>query len=142
MKKLIISLLSIASFSSLAGEISYYNRPAYETRDVSSIRSEFGINKNLGRAWIVTKFDQTTDGPVFYDQRAKIEGLSYNSTSQEIVLDVEGTQIVCAKVKINFFGTHIKNTGACKFEEKYYVKSVDNGYEVEKIQMLKLSLKY
>lgn len=142
MKKLIISLASLISFSALAGEITFYNRPGYETREVSSIRSEFAINKELGRAWVVTKFDQTTDGPVFYDQRALIEGLTFNTTTQEIILDVDGTQTVCARVKFNVFGPRIKNTGFCTFHQNYYVKSVDNGYEVEKIQMLKLSLKY
>lgn len=142
MKKLMIAFLALLSFSLFAGEITLYNKPVYETRDFSFNGLEFAINKDLGRAWIVIKLVELGDGPVAYDERVKVEGLSYNGMTQEVLLDVEGTQIVCAKVKFNFFGTHIKNTGRCTFQTKYYSKEVDNGYEIEKVDMVKLLLKY
>lgn len=142
MKKIFALILSLAAFSALAGEIKVYDRPAYETNDVRSINKSFDINPQLGRAWVVLKFDQVSDGPVIYDQRVQVAGLSYNATSNEILLDVEGTQIVCATVKINFFGVHVKNTGKCSFAQKNYNVKVDNGYEVETIQKLKISLVY
>ena len=142
MKKLMIAFLALLSFSLFAGEITLYNKPVYETRDFSFNGLEFAINKDLGRAWVVIKLVELGDGPVAYDERVKVEGLSYNGTTQEVILDVEGTQIVCAKVKFNFFGTHIKNTGRCTFQTKYYSKEVDNGYEIEKVDMVKLLLKY
>ncbi len=106
----------------MAGEIKAYDRPTYETSQISSIRKQFEINPQLGRAWVNMKFDELGDGLVF------------NSTLSEILLDVEGTQIVCANVKINFFGVHIKNTGKCTFAQKRY--------NVETIQKLKISLVY
>lgn len=142
MKKIITLMLALSAFSAFAGEIKVYDRPAYETNQVSSIHEGFEINSGLGRAWVNIKFDEVNDGPVFYDQRVQVAGLSYNSTSNEILLDVEGTQIVCANVKINFFGTHIKNTGKCTFKQKYYNVKVDNGYEVETVQKLKITLSY
>ncbi len=142
MKKLLIAFLASLSFSLFAGEITLYNKPVHETRDFSFNGLEFAINKDLGRAWVVIKLVELGDGPVAYDERVKVEGLSYNGTTQEVILDVEGTQIVCAKVKFNFFGTHIKNTGRCTFQTKYYSKEVDNGYEIEKVDMVKLLLKY
>lgn len=142
MKKLMIAFLASLSFSLFAGEITLYNKPVNETRDFSFNGLEFAINKDLGRAWVVIKLAELGDGPVAYDERVKVQGLSYNTTSQEVLLDVEGTQIVCAKVKFNFFGTHIKNTGRCTFQTKYYSKEVDNGYEIEKVDMVKLLLKY
>jgi hypothetical protein len=142
MKKLMIAFLALLSFSLFAGEITLYNKPVYETRDFSFNGLEFAINKDLGRAWVVIKLVELGDGPVAYDERVKVEGLYYNGSTQEVLLDIEGNQIVCAKVKINFFGTHIKNTGKCTFQTKYYSKEVDNGYEIEKIDMVKLLLKY
>jgi hypothetical protein len=142
MKRILAIILSFTAFSALAGEIKLYDRPTYETSQISSIREQFEINPQLGRAWVNMKFDEVGDGPVFYDQRVQVAGLSYNSTSSEILLDVEGTQIVCANVKINFFGVHIKNTGKCTFAQKRYNVKVDNGYEVETIQKLKISLVY
>ena len=142
MKKIFALILSLSAFSALAEEIKLYDRPTYETSQISSIREAFEINPQLGRAWVNMKFDEVGDGPVFYDQRVQVAGLSYNATSNEILLDVEGTQIVCATVKINFFGVHIKNTGKCTFAQKLYNVKVDNGYEVETIQKLKISLVY
>jgi hypothetical protein len=142
MKKILALILSLTAFSALAGEIKLYDRPTYETSQVSSIREEFEINPELGRAWVNMKFDEVGDGPVYYDQRVQVAGLSYNSTSNEILLDVDGTQIVCATVKINFFGVRIKNSGKCNFVQKLYKVKVDNGYEIETIQKLKISLVY
>ena len=142
MKKIFVLILSLSAFSALAGEIKLYDRPTYETSQISSIREAFEINPQLGRAWVNMKFDEVGDGPVYYDQRVQVQGLSYNSSSNEILLDVEGTQIVCATVKINFFGVHIKETGKCTFAQKLYNVKVDNGYEVETIQKLKISLVY
>ena len=142
MKKIFVLILSLSAFSALAGEIKLYDRPTYEITQISSIREAFEINPQLGRAWVNMKFDEVGDGPVYYDQRVQVAGLSYNSTSNEVLLDVEGTQIVCATVKINFFGVQIKNTGKCTFAQKRYNVKVDNGYEVETIQKLKISLLY
>lgn len=142
MKKIFALVLSLTAFSALAGEIKLFDRPTYELNQVSSVREEFEINPNLGRAWVNLKFDEVGDGPIFYDQRVQVEGLSYNTTTNQILLDVDGTQIVCAKVNKNFFGTHIKNTGKCSFVQKNYKLKVDNGYEIETIEMLKITLKY
>jgi hypothetical protein len=142
MKKIFTLMLAIAAFSAVAGEIKLLDKPTYEFSQVSNIRQEFAINASLNRAWVTLKFDEVGDGPVVYDERVQVEGLSYNSTTNEVLLDVEGTQIVCAKVKINFFGTNIKNTGKCTFAKKYYNVKVDNGYEVETIEKLKITLVY
>ena len=142
MKMLISLMLSLTAFSALAGEIKIFDRPTYEFSQVSNIRPEFAINADLGRAWVNLRFDEVGDGPAYYDERVQVEGLSYNSTTNQIILDAEGTQTVCANVKINFFGTHIKNTGKCTFAKKHYNVKVDNGYEVETVQKLKITLNY
>lgn len=142
MKKIFTLMLALTAFTATAGEIKLLDRPSYEFSQVSNIRPEFAINAGLNRAWVNLRFDEVGDGPVFYDERVQVAGLSYNSTTNQILLDVEGTQIICANVKINFFGTHIKNTGKCTFAKKYYNVKVDNGYEVETVQKLRISLAY
>ena len=72
MKKIFALILSLSAFSALAGEIKLYDRPTYETSQISSIREAFEINPQLGRAWVNMKFDEVGDGPVYYDQRVQV----------------------------------------------------------------------
>jgi hypothetical protein len=67
------------------------------------------------------------NGPVYSDERVQVEGISYNSETKQIMLFADGSFIVCAKIKINMFGAHVKNTGNCNFKKTYYKLDVNNG---------------
>lgn len=142
MKSLIALLLTISSLSALAGEIPFFDRPTMEYWRVISFTPEFAINKDLGRAWVEVDFLEMNEGPITTAEKVKIEGLSFNTTTSQIQLDVEGVQIICANVKINFWGTKIKPTGKCVFKQTTYTVQVDDGYEINTIERRKISLKY
>lgn len=143
MKTLLALIISLTSLSALAGEIKVYDRPTWEYGQAYSYSPSLEINKDLGRAWVNISFVTLGDGPLYSDKRVQIEGLSYNSTTNQVLLDVEGTQIVCANVKTSrVFGTNIKPTGNCTFKQKNYTVEVDNGFEIEKVQKIKITLNY
>ena len=76
MKKIFTLMLAFAAFSAVAGEIKLLDKPTYEFSQISSFRQEFAINASLNRAWVTLKFDEVGDGPVVYDERVQVEGLS------------------------------------------------------------------
>lgn len=142
MKTLLALIISLTTLSAFAGEITLMDRATWNFYPSSSYTQDFEINKELGRAWVSLKFNDGSEGASYDEQRVKVEGLSFNPTTSQIQLDVDGVQIICANVKINFFGTKIRPTGKCTFKQKNYSVKVDNGYEVETIQKLKITLNY
>lgn len=143
MKKVLMLVVALFSLSAMAGEIKLYDRPTWEMGRVGDVRKTFEINPELGRAWVKLTFvpDYTQDSPE-EELRVKAEGLSYNADTREVVLDAEGAQIVCATVKKNFFGVHVKETGACKFSEKFYKVKVDDGFEIKTVEKLKILMTF
>ena len=142
MKTLLALIISLTTFSAVAGEIKVFDRPTWNYSQIISFNPDFALNKELGRAWVNISFTEVGEGPVSYDERIQVEGLSFNSTTSQIQLDVDGVQIICANVKTNFFGTKIKPTGLCSFKQKYYSVKVDNGFEIETVQKIKITLNY
>lgn len=143
MKNFLALIITLTSLSAFAGEIKIFDRATWEYGQAYSYSPTLEINKDLGRAWVNISFITTGDGPVYSDERVKIEGLSFNPTTSQIQLDVEGVQIICANVKTSrFLGTTIKPTGKCTFNQKFYTVNVDNGYEIEKVQKIKITLNY
>lgn len=142
MKTLIGLFLTFTTLSAFAGEITVLDRNLWSYTTTTSYAQEFDINPELGRAWITLKFSDGSDGPVYNDERVKVEGLSFNPTTSQVQLDVDGVQIICANVKIRRFSTTIRPTGKCVIKQKQYSVKVDNGYEVETIEKLKITLNY
>lgn len=142
MKKLIALIAALNILSAFAGEVVVYNKPA--ENDISSYSPKFEINRSLGRAWVEIEFNTyNSDGPLYYNDRVQVKGLRFDTDSNEVVMDIDGTSIVCAKVKKQLFNSYyIRATGKCKFEQKRYVQQVDNGYEVENVSKVKITLKF
>lgn len=143
MKALTALFLALTTFSAFAGEITFFDRATAITYSpVSSYSQEFEINAELGRAWVNVQYSEGSEGPSYNEERIKIEGLSFNTTTSQIQLDVEGVQVVCANVKIGRFNTKIKPTGKCTFKQKYYLVKVDTGFEIRNVEKLKITLNY
>jgi hypothetical protein len=143
MKKFLTALVMTLTLQAFAGEIAIFDASTSSIGSISSVSEEFGINSELGRAWVVLHFSPDySDGPVFYDQRVKVPGLRLADDKKSIVLDVDGQQVVCANVKKNILGTFVKATKNCKFKTSFYNVQRDNGYEVETIERLKVTLSF
>jgi hypothetical protein len=65
--------------------------------------------------------------------------MSFDQTTQEVIIVDETGRTVCAYKK-RFFG--VRPTRACNFKEAYYTATYDNGYEIEKFEKVKVTLKY
>ena len=144
MKKFLTALVMTLTLQAFAGEIAIFDASTSSIGSISSIVSEeFAINSELGRAWVVLHFSPDySDGPVIYDERVKVPGLRLADDKKSIGLDVDGQQVVCANVKKNILGTFVKPTKNCKFKTSFYNVQRDNGYEVETIERLKVTLSF
>jgi hypothetical protein len=143
MKTLIGLFLTLTTLSAFAGEITVLDRTVTSYNYSRSFAQDFEINTELGRAWLNLKFsDGNSDGPAYDEERIKIEGLSFNPTTSQIQLDVDGVQVICANVKIGRLSTRIRPTGKCSFKQKNYTVKVDDGFEVNEVEKLKITLNY
>ena len=138
MKRLITLALMICSFTALADVVVYKGWEAHRT-----ILGTFKVNPELGRAWVEVEVygihaDSDSD---FY--RVKVDGLSYDSESKEVVWDYEGQRVVCAKEVTSgrsiFRHTYIKNID-CTFKQSVMTELVDDGFEVVKRKYAVLKL--
>lgn len=143
MKALLISLLALASINASAKTIKLYS---IWDGFADDIQPEFMINKDLGRAWVnvvtVQEWDEDDD---YNDNFIKVEGLTYNQETKEVVYS-EGTKsVVCAAYQTRgrgiFRRTVLKNTSDCQFVISKETRSVDDGFYVRTKKYEVVSLK-
>lgn len=137
MKSMIVAVLAVVSLNSFAASI-----PVYETSAGNTVAGSFGINEEMGRAWVevaVSSRMSTDDSGPSYD-RVKVPGLSIVGGS--VVLDFEGQQVECAKVRaVGIFRTRVaRATGNCKFTSKVETRISDDGFETRRNKVIVLSL--
>jgi len=143
MKTIIAALMLALSLQAFAGEVVVFDAPSHELRGISDVKKEFAINKELGRAWVnLTFVPAYNEDMATSEARVKIPGMSFNAEQNTVVLNVSGEEIVCATVKKTFLGTTIRPTGKCTFSTKYYSVKHDNGYEVETIDKVKVTMNF
>ncbi|MFL5784083.1 MAG: hypothetical protein ACJ76H_05695 [Bacteriovoracaceae bacterium] len=142
MKKFIALITLVLSLSAFADSIL-----VYETRDYSpmDIEASFGVNKDLGRAWAVMTLTQGSgDSISFWDERVKVEGLSFNAETKEIVLERNGEQVVCGQMYNRRWildgGRSIRMTPRCSFAIKKEKIEIDNGFEIKKKSITRVYL--
>lgn len=143
MKTLLAALLVLASVSASAKTIKLYS--AWQGF-ADEINPEFMVNADLGRAWVnvvtVHDWDEDTDEN---DHFVKVEGLSYNQDTQEVVYTDGNSEVVCAVYSTRgrgiFRSTRLRNSGDCKFVQTTEVRSVDDGYYVRTKKYDVVSLK-
>lgn len=138
MKTLIIALVLLTSNAFAAKvQVAEYSYNAAAT--ASSIKGSYGINTSLNRAWVEVTLQQSGDMGDDYD-RVLVPGLSI--VGDAVVLDVEGQQVECAKVRpVGIFRTLMaRPTKNCKFTVAVKKTEVDNGFEVRIKKSYVLSL--
>jgi hypothetical protein len=140
MKNLIATVLALSTLNSFAASI-----PVFETTNHSILDGAFGINEEMGRAWVEVSesstFSSDDSGPAY--SRVKVPGLSIVAGS--VVLDVEGQQFECAKIRpVGIFRYRVaKATGNCHFKTKVETRISDDGFETRKqtVRVLLLNTK-
>ncbi len=138
MKTLITAILTLASVNAFSASIQIL-----ETTNFSSpyVQGSFGINEEMGRAWAELAIDNSvgSDSSPEY-VKVKVAGLSL--VGESVVLDIEGQQVECAKVRpVGIFRYRVaKSTGKCVFKAKSGKKVIDDGFETRTIRTLVVSL--
>lgn len=135
MKTLILMTALIFATSAMASE-----KTIYKTWNLNAeLSAQYQINPELGRAWVELEIDDSPSDPDWEpeEKRIKIEGLSYNAETKEIIFtDESERETVCAVVKKKgrtiFRTTRIYKRKACKFKIGYITKMVDDGFYVKK----------
>ncbi len=132
MKKFLVSLLVLASFNVLA-EVKTIQLEKTLSGYYSNMQGEFAINSELGRAWVVVRGNFSDPESSSDEYRIKIEGLSYNTATKQVVYTNGDKTAVCANIKITrvFKDEVIKQTEACTFTERTVKVQVDDGFEIK-----------
>ncbi len=140
MKQMLIVLALV--FSTLAVADS---KMIFETRDYYRYEAmpKFEFNESLGRAWVNVEIAENWgDDTSFYDNRVKIEGMSFNAADRTIVLERNGEEIICASLYNRRYvidgGRSIRNSGRCTFSVKKETIEVDNGFEINRVRVLRV----
>jgi hypothetical protein len=108
--------------------------------------AEFAVNREAGRVWVEAAVDNGGEGEVWDHQtlRSKVDGLSYDALTGDIVYTEGEARVLCAKVvksKFLFISwSRIKRTGACKLIPRFESIVHDNGFEREKRKHLLVEL--
>lgn len=106
----------------------------------------FTINEQDGRAWVGATIDNGGIGDDFDRRtlRARVEGLSYDAHTREIVYSDDGLRLVCARVTSSRFlftsRTHVMATGRCQLLARVESRMDDNGFERERNEHLVVEL--
>jgi UDP-N-acetylglucosamine enolpyruvyl transferase len=145
MKKLIIALTMLVVSAVHAGEIKIKSISQYELWGSAHVSAAFGINPEMGRAWIeVTTTANDPDGGLSDIERLKIEGLTFDQQTGAINIDFEGKITTCAEYKTVgrsiFRQKLIKMTSNCKFEGRWKKITYDNGFEMQKTSKYEIFL--
>lgn len=134
MKQLLTALLVLTSISASAKSIVVFDGL---TGDANDTTAEFMINQDLGRAWvnIVTSHDWGED-EFEEDNFVKVEGLSFNQDTQEVIYTDETLEVVCATLITRgrgiFKRTKLVASGNCSLVDSVETRSIDDGFRIKK----------
>lgn len=136
MRKLMIALVALFIATAHAAEIKVAEFSQYQLSGMNHLSQEFQFNSELGRAWInftVSNFDPDSMPDEY---RVKVAGLYFDKTEEAVKLDFEGQTYVCAQLKRGrvFRTPWLKETNACKFEQRTRIVTYDDGYEIKKTE--------
>lgn len=135
--------LSLSAFSVASAEATPIFKAPIGAQDATKSKT-FGINPELGRAWVeVDVYHTPTELTETY--RVPVPGLSYEKDGSRVVYDAEGRKVVCANVRDTgtwiFKSQRIEPTGNCELTRKYVKVPVDDGFAVEVIEHFEVHFK-
>jgi len=105
------------------------------------ISAYFGVNRNLGRAWVevaVAPYVDTPQRDVI--ARKMIKGLYYDAERKAVIYQQGGKETVCAEDWHFLLSTSLKTTGNCELKVSAKARNVDDGFTVDKEPVTKVTL--
>ena len=137
-----LALLLLSTFAA-GGEIQIMKISQYQMRNNAYVTKQFMANPELGRAWIEVSVTNDPDSSSD-DTRIKLDGLSFDQQSNEVVLLHEGRLVVCATFAESgrwiFRQRVMKETGKCQFKGVWKKITYDNGFEIKTTRNYIISL--
>jgi hypothetical protein len=95
----------------------------------SYVSAYFGVNRNLGRAWVEVASTPWIDNPQReVVARKMIKGLYYDPDRKAIIYQRKGQETVCATDWNSLLTTALKTTGNCDLKVSMKQRNVDDGY--------------
>jgi hypothetical protein len=137
MKSFLAAIFLLTSALAFSGEIELLNQRVSMGNSYNG--GSFDINENLGRAWVELTFTDSDPDSSDETVRVQVKGMSYDKSTQEIIIADETGRTVCGYKK-RFFG--VRPTGNCIFKETNYMTTYDDGFEIERVEKVKITLKF
>jgi hypothetical protein len=105
------------------------------------VSAYFGVNRNLGRAWVEVAVQPYVDTPQRdVIARKMIKGLYYDAERKAVIYQREGKETVCAEDWHFLLSTSLKTTGNCELKVSAKPRKVDDGFTVETEPVTKVTL--
>ncbi len=104
------------------------------------VTANFGVNRNLGRAWI-----EVAASPWVDDQqreiivRKNIRGLYYDPDRKAVIYRHGATETICAEDRSLLGGTSLKTTENCELQVSSASRNIDDGFTVDKETMTEVT---
>lgn len=146
MKKIsLMAFLVLLSFNSFSTEI-LISTQRVDGNKTSYENEKFVVNPALGRAWVEADFvidDWSEEELEYEDVRSKVNGLSFDNATGNILFTKDGVETVCAT---SYLRTRLRTvriinrTGDCYFTDKISTQTVDDGYYQRKVKSHSLYL--
>lgn len=143
--KLAIGALVVGSFVGVANaaqEIVFDEPLAGENEGVLA---DFGVNRDLGRAWIDVEIVELKSTDFFGEARSvpsvirrQVDGLYYDSVRKQVLYRMGTETVVCAEDASFLWATSLKSTGNCLLTPSTEVRTVDDGFTVHEQKVAKV----
>ena len=135
--------LSLSALTAAAAETTPIFKAPIGAQEASKSKA-FGINPELGRAWVeIQVYHDPTELNETY--RVPVPGLRYDKASQQVVYEAEGRKVVCANVRETggwiFKNQRVEPTGDCELTRRYAKVPIDDGFAVDVIEHFEVHFK-
>ncbi len=95
------------------------------------VTANFGVNRDLGRAWIEVAVAPYTDVPQRdVIARQDIKGLYYDPERKAVIYKKGASKTICAEDSKLLGETALKTTGNCELQVSSTTRNIDDGFTV------------
>src|SRR5262249_40306278 len=115
-----------------ASQITVFEGPHDSWRQ--EISADFGVNRELGRAWVDV---QIQPSKVLGEELPQpevimrlVDGLYYDSMRKQVLYRTGTESIVCAEDATLLWSTYLKSTGNCRLTASTEQRKIDDGFNV------------
>jgi hypothetical protein len=98
-----------------------------------SLRAEFQVNRELGRAWVAVELRWLTQDILPWqtqDIPRAVDGLYYDKSTKQVVYQSGKIRAVCAEDWTFLWHTALKETGLCPLRVSVQTRTVDDGFNL------------